>query len=510
MLLVVVAIVGAIVWSAVDKSGVILRNQTAASSENYTIDGTMMSVYFNGNIQSYNYNAMYYAYMYYQSLSSTYSWDELYQAMLGYDPSVSLKKQNRSNDQGTWYEYFEAQTKNSVERMLVYCEAAKAAGVELDAEDLKALDEAVEDLRSSAKQANKSLNSYISSVYGTGVKESDYRAAYKLELLANKYSEMVNDDLDKLITDERVNEFYLKNPTEYSMIDVYSYESKVSTDELKDAVAKLEEASDTESFLTAFRAYLELEQGANEPKTEAEEDHDHSEDAAEDDNKEEKIDKLIEDAKKTIRYYSTTDNYFKWMMGDTWGGKEENKPTGSPDVGRTLVVIDGTKATIMHIVSAPTKDTHLVHQNVSYLAVGEVPEGTDKTLEEYANGLLESFKDGEHTADALKALGEKYYKTNASYTSGSIGVSDVDNWIAEAKVGDYTLIKAQVDSTEKDADGKAIKVDTYFLVLINDGEESWYHECHEQILNDDNTAWYEEHQKNVKVTFNEKLCDNLD
>ncbi len=510
-LVLVLAVVVGVVFSILNVNGVMRRAKTSVSSENYTVTGTMMSVYYNGTLQAYNMQAYQYAY-YYSAIygsSSGKTLSDWYQQLLGYNPNKELNKQVKDKKTGsTWFDYFLSSTKNSVKSMLVYCEAAKAAGFTLSDEDKATIDKEVASLKETASKNSMSLSSYISKNYGTGVKEKDFRAAYELQLLASKYQEKVKSELDGSITEDAINKYYDEHKTDFSVIRYFSYTADTKTDEMVEAAKKLAEATTYDEFKTMFTEFYKKESG--------------NKDKSEEDVKKE-VEKLLEDKTTKLAYddRNTKDNYQEWMFSGEWKGDKDKNP-GDVKVGKTFVVEGSKKCVIYHLITVPEKNTYLTKQDISYLPITVNPEITKPSLlETFANSVFEKFEAGEHTSEAMKKLAEDFNKeisdeakqlkfTNiAEYSSSNkVKVTEVDDWIEDAKVGDYKLIKAEISTTEKGEDGKdkTVKKDAYYLVLVNKGTEIWHEGCHDKVLSNLQEEWFKAASEKHSVTFDDKYC----
>jgi hypothetical protein len=123
-----VVLVVFLVFNALTGAGVFLRGSTAAESDDFEVDGAMMSYFiyttYNDYVQYYQeyYETYFGSYMQSNGLS-VYS-------LIGIDPNTSLKKQVMDTKTGqTWFQYFADQATTEVKRLLVICQAAKAAGV---------------------------------------------------------------------------------------------------------------------------------------------------------------------------------------------------------------------------------------------------------------------------------------------------------------------------------------------------------------------------------------------
>ena len=84
----------------------------------------------------------------------------------------------------------------------------------------------------------------------------------------------------------------------------------------------------------------------------------------------------------------------------------------------------------------------------------------------------------------------------------------MDDWIEDAKAGDYKLIKAEISTTEKDENGKdkTVKKDAYYLVLVNKGTEIWHENCHDEVLSNLQEDWFKAASDKYSVTFDDKYC----
>ena len=429
-LIVVVAIVVGVVFSILNVNGVMRRAKISVSSENFEVTGTMMSVYYNSIIQSYNNNAYQYAYYYYMvyGQSSGKSFAEYYQQMLGYTPGKDLDKQTMSKDSDrTWFDYFLSSAKSSVTSMLVYCEAAKAAGFELTDEDRKTIDEEVASLKESAAKSEMSFSSYLSQNFGTGVKESDFRAAYELQLLANKYQEKVFDDLDHSITEDDINKYYDEHKIDFSVIRYIAYTAstkgldKDKIEELKNAATALEDATTYEEFKEKFTDFFRIENGDFESEEEFQND----------------LEKAIKDNTQNLTYADRDekDNYENWMFSGEWKGDTEKNP-GDVTVGKTIVVEGKDTYTIYHLLTVPEKNTFLVDQDVSYIPIKNFTDGFKPAdLEVFANQVLADFEAGEHTADAMKSLAETLNKGIAE-EANQLKYTNIEKYSSSSKMAE--------------------------------------------------------------------------
>lgn len=221
-------------------SGIKERNTVVLSSENYEVTGTMMSYYQNASLN--NMYAYYINYLY---------------NMLG-DISYAYSYAQQMMSQYTLEDFFDTAL-TSAKESLVLCEAAKAAGVTLDAEDYASIDEAI-----------KSIDGKYAENFGSGVKEKDVRKALELQALANKYYDIYEKEEKDSITDSEISTYIENNKENFYAVTALKFAFSLAADDylddelafedakaLADAyVAKLEEATTKEAFQSVIVEYI--------------------------------------------------------------------------------------------------------------------------------------------------------------------------------------------------------------------------------------------------------------
>ncbi len=212
--LIAILVTAAILFTAVlilmVNNGVFGRMSTAMKSENFRVNRNMMNYFFQTQ---------------YQNLMSNNQY--------GIDANRSLKDQYLSTDENgnptfTWYDYIMDSTEAQVEEILIFCEEAKARGIELDEHDLHTIEEELDSFDSM-----QATYDYIGDVYGKGMKEKDLRAAKKLQNLAQKCANIIGESIEEGISDDDIIARYNENPKLYHSVDYYNYKETV---EFEDAV----------------------------------------------------------------------------------------------------------------------------------------------------------------------------------------------------------------------------------------------------------------------------------
>jgi hypothetical protein len=514
--LLIVVMVGNLLVGA----GIFLRTRTAAESEDFEVDGAMMSYYVHSAFSTY---VNYYYEIYSSMLSSSSSQLNVY-SLMGIDPNVSLKKQVYNEESGqTWFEYFAESAATQAEQQLVYCQAAKAAGVELDEEDYAAIDASINEVATYAAMYGTTLDAYLAANYGKGVKEKDVRRVMELGQLASKYAEIKHEEYLNASTAEKVEAFFTENKNDYLSADYLSYTftatkgTTVNADELytadkakvDEAAAKLLALTTEEDFIqgvkdhfiaTSTEEYREKYYNTYLSEAEGETDEAKAEAA------ETKLqEKLAEDADKHVENlltenfaYTTETELGAWIFGKDAAAAAVNTTNKIVDASKDG---DGTyKVTVYLLTRAASRDEDTT-RTFTYLLLEE----TNYT-ETDAKAALALFENGEKSAAGLKAVAENYEKNSACATleevaDGASGVEELDAWLYAdgRKAGDYELITYTYEDK-----------DFYLIVYLDEiAAEEWYIACRDAQVAEEVSDWYDEATNTYPVTVNEKVIGKV-
>lgn len=160
-----------------NETGTLYRSNVVLKSDNYKVDAAMITYMY--------YYQVNYAVNYYTQMYMMYGLD--------YSSALSYAQQQASSISSDTII-------SNASSLLVECEAARAAGVELGELEKRKVDEAIESLKKEAKDAGRS----ISALYGDrGVSANDIKNVFELQYLANKYeNKLTNEMTDKYSSDE--------------------------------------------------------------------------------------------------------------------------------------------------------------------------------------------------------------------------------------------------------------------------------------------------------------------
>ena len=252
-LIVTIAILIGLVVSLLAGSGLFVRVQKGASSENYEINGSMMSYYVNSFYQSWYSNYYYYILLGYISFNPNVPFDQQY---------------TDANKTQTYYDYFKEGATVNVTKILKYCEAARVDSeinfAELEQEAKTYAADTIKSLKATAKTNGYDFNTFIRQNFGQYVSEKDLKNAIILEYIANDYSNTLYDRIYDAMTDERKEQFFKDNLATYISADYLTFSlSQTVTPEKVDEKA-YELGKDDPAYKAAVEAANEAAKKANE------------------------------------------------------------------------------------------------------------------------------------------------------------------------------------------------------------------------------------------------------
>ena len=342
-----------------------------------------------------------------------YNENAQYMSFYGIDKTKSLKDQVYTTGT-TWFDYFLNDAQVYMNELLVYCEAAKAAGKELDEEDNEAIDEIIKSFEDEAKgNGYSSVNELVQTFYGSIVTIDDVRSFVEKEKLAFK---QYNDLLDSYVFTEEQEDQYLKeNPDDFYYVDYvyYIFDEKNDRDALYNA-RELKDTADSD----AFYAYIE--------------------------NYETNVINLEEEKRvgaKTSKYVVKDGNVGDWAFSAEIGDKyvEENGEDGL--------------YTVYMLISKPALQEYNV-RDIRYICLTKNTYQTNEKTKAKAEAILNEWEESDKTPEAFGKLATKYSEdTSTKETGGVYKYVDKANsilsdeglkWLFEdAKPGDTTVLKGE-------------------------------------------------------------------
>ena len=220
---VAIVILVAFAVSLMASSGLFVRVQKGAYSENFEINGSMMDYFVAAATNSW------YQQVYIPYLASLYGISTDYVQMYlqygliqGFDTSKPADKQIFDTTTGqTYADIIDDYTYDYITNILRTCEAAKAdpesdfAKLEADAKADAAV--TMNNIKVDAALSNMDTIEYIRSNFGPNLNEKDLEKCLVLEGISSAYSDLMYDRIYDNTTPERKNEFFKENvDTSYS------------------------------------------------------------------------------------------------------------------------------------------------------------------------------------------------------------------------------------------------------------------------------------------------------
>ncbi len=448
------------VYSASYKNGNVQRNTVVLETDNYTVDAAMMSYFF---------------YSQYNNFANNYS---SYLSSLGLDTSLSLKDQDCSLQSGTsWYDYFAEQAGSEVKEYLYLAEKAKEEGVKLDENDQKNIQEILDAYYESSKEYKMSGEEFLSTIFGTGVKEKDVVKCLELSLLAQKFYDQYEDSLT--YSDKEIDAYYKKNKDSYRYVDYYSYSVVAEDIENKETYADAKAKAKQLAAVTStddFTAWVEKDYRDNATITD-----EYTKEDLETD-----VETELDGLEKTNVLFVEDDAASEWLFDNA-------------KVGETYVDDDekGTY-TVYYCTATPYRDESAT-RTIRDIVLTTSTYDKDEIADVAADIVEEMKKDG-LKEDTFIEYAAKYSENTA--TSGNGGLCEnYKESSFDGNIGKWTFNKDR-----KTGDFEAIKIDEGYAICyyIGEGIEAWKSDCIADMKTGDYEEDYEEWTETIKLTENEK------
>lgn len=433
LIAVAVLIIGVLAFNLIANTGILMRIGTPMSSANYKITGAMMNYFYGTTYQS--------------VLNSMGEYASYF-----VDTNKSLKKQTYMDGTQTWHDYILSSTVSQCNEMLVLAEAARAAGMSLTEEDIKTLDDSMASLEEAAAYYNfLSANAFLAAQYGAGVKEKDVRQAMELSILAGKYVDKIESEID--VTDDEINTYFDEHKEDYTYVALRQYtfsEDGITTttdeekaalkEELKKHADELAACKTVEEFEAYLTEYLKGQAADGEEVTESE------------------ITSVL-NSTKYAEYADRESEQGKWAFSADTKVGDTKVIENTEKIAYTVYMLEKSE---FRIEDKTRNIRHILFMTANY-------ENEDAAMAK-AEEVLAEFEAGEKTEEAFAALAEKYSEDPGSNTNGGLYenvfegdmVPEFDEWLYddERKAGDHGIVLA--------ADTGA-----HIMYYVGEGEPEW-------------------------------------
>ena len=191
-----------------------------------------------------------------QTLYGTLTYLDYYSSYLGYDTSVSDKKQEyMSSSDYTWYDYFANNTVNTIKEIKGLLKAADENGFDYKNADSD-YNDFVDNIKSSADEAGTSVSDYYKQLFGSHASQDNIQSYVKDYLKATAYQEELQDTLAASESD--IKAYYEENKYDYDLVDYREFIIKADSTDENDLKAAKTKADSFEAAITDENSFADL------------------------------------------------------------------------------------------------------------------------------------------------------------------------------------------------------------------------------------------------------------
>lgn len=388
--------------------------------------------------------------------------------MYNIDTNSSLKGQEY-HDGISWFRYFADATLDYMKYVLVFCEAARADGLELDEEDKASVDEAVQSYYDYAEKYDYDVQELFTKTFNSDVTPQVLRAYLEKDALAHKYYYKLIDSYEH--TDDELSAFVEENPYKFYSIDYISYTFDEDFDSnAKESAAALASISDTEEFKKHIEDY------ASDIKTDT-----------------------VLNIEDCIVRYAARNEYSEFSVWAFDGAEAGETYTAANELEGTYTVYLLTSAPSLQ--EYKTRDFRFIKEYVS---------GHDSFQEtmNFVNGLLEEWKTGEASEESFAALADEHNKLTDDELGGGLYLN--------AAKSDTALPQTAIDwlfaEDTEPGDTTVVKGDACYMALyyIGEDEVQWKFLAKQGLSEKKYLEDYEKYSEKYPVTVDNDVVDSLE
>ncbi len=342
-----------------------------------------------------------------------YNENAQYISFYGIDTESSLKEQTYTGD-STWFDYFLNDSETYMNELLIYCEAAKADGMELDEEDMAEIDDIMDQFYDEAEgNGYISVDEFVQKHYGEIVTIDDIRSFIEKEKLAFKKYNAILESYE--FSEEEQNRYLADNPDEFYYVDYVYY--IFDEDDDRDAAYNAKELRDTADS-DAFYAYVE-DYEANVLA----------------------LEEADREGVQTSKYVLKDGDVGEWAF--------------SAKVGDRYIDENGADGlyTVYMLTAEPALQEYNV-RDIRYICLTKDTYQTNEKTKAKADKILAEWEESEKTPEAFGELANKYSEDDNTNTTGGVyKYVDKSNsilsdeglqWLfVDAQPGDVTVLKGE-------------------------------------------------------------------
>lgn len=405
---------------------------------------------------------------------------EQYASEVGLDVNSDYKTTYTQDEDGnkiSWYDFFKKQSLTELNNTTKFYVAAKEAGIEVNDDMQKVIDDYIENAKSSATAAGKeNLDEYLTSVYGGGVNEELLRQFCEQSILANAYQGYCVADAN--YTDEQIDAYYKEHQKDFRQMNLcyvaVEYDESNAEQSIKNVEKYMKKITDKQSMIDLipelYATYIEQDVKSQMQNYEA---------MTDEEKKNYIADKGAPMTEETARkealaayeanIYLTISNDFNpfddkindWIYSDETPVGAKNYAVIAEN-GYAYILLKTEPATVnetktysvRHILVQPQADDETKQQS------NEFTDEQWQAAEKRAQEIVDEYNKGDKTQRSFALLAEKETDDTAStaaalqgyYGGLYAGILETDNYAAEfknwsldssRKYGDVEIVKTQ-------------------------------------------------------------------
>lgn len=432
-------------------------------SDHFDVDNNMLNYYFRFD--------------FYDSIDKYF---ESYFTYYELDPTKNLKEENckmYQDNPGTWFDYFITQTCISIQRYLVYSEAALENGTADDPEIAQSVERDIEAIKSSATEFYKiSVDEFIKTRFGETVTMDDIRRALTLYYTGTHQYDL---DVEEIRPEDKdLDEYFEGHKSEFLYCDFRSYQFKAKVSDNATEAEKAQEYAKAESLANELLQMNTVEKFVGWIK-----DYETENNASMDEPYSEA--QINYHATKVTGEYAYNDStaFGKWAFAD---GRK---------VGDMTVLDNGSGTyTVYYLVREPYRlDYDTVNFRRILVDVDDFDGDTDRTYEK-AKELWDKWEASDKTEDTFTALAAEY-DSNDTVLFEERGISELENDLGSwcyadgRKPGDSSLVRSEYG---------------YYLVYFcGTGRAKWKIDAYEKVMTERINEKYNAYSDKYKVEMNQ-------
>lgn len=374
------------------------------------------------------------AYAFYQSYNDFKTNNSESVDMYNIDTTATLKDQVYHDDV-TWFDYFMDDTLTYVTELCVYCEAAKADGLELDDEDRAQIDASIKTWTDYAENYYYPIDQLLSDFFNTDVTTGVMKSYMEKEALAMKYYNSMVSEMT--FTDDELAATVEADRDSFYFIDYIKYVVDENDTENPEEVAnKLASAKSEDEFIEMLRDYLINEVGKEEDKVD------------------------------------TDSCYYSFMQRIEGSDFSEWAFGGDAKAGETFIrpnKVEG-QYSVYFLLKAPTlEDYHA--RNIRYITEQIAGHKTFIEAENTLKDILSDWRENDGTEEGFAKLADERIKDESVVKNGGLleNIMKSDESLPEG-MADWLYAEDRVPG-----DTSTFKADSYYIgvVYVGEGEVAW-------------------------------------